>query len=157
MDCSSHRLTCPWDSTGKNAMPSSGGSSQPRDWTQVSRIAGELFTIWATRKAQEYWGGWPIHSPGDPPKPGIEPGSPALASGFLITGPPGKSPLHVCFFFFNKVIKIQHKHKITQIIFKRIWKPGDSLKKRGISQTNQKAATRGGSSNGSGHPELSQK
>ena len=54
------------------------------------------------------------------------------------------------------VIKIQHKHKITQIIFKKMLKPGDSLKKRGVSQTNQKAATRGGSS-GPHHSEPSQK
>ena len=27
-------------------------SSQPRDWSQVSYIAGRFFTIWATRKAQ---------------------------------------------------------------------------------------------------------
>ena len=27
-------------------------SSQPRDWTQVSCIAGKFFTIWATREAQ---------------------------------------------------------------------------------------------------------
>ena len=31
---------------------SSRGSSQPRDWTWVSCIAGRFFTIWATRKAQ---------------------------------------------------------------------------------------------------------
>ena len=30
------------------AMPSFRGSSQPRDWTQVSCIAGRFFTIWAT-------------------------------------------------------------------------------------------------------------
>jgi len=30
----------------------SRGSSQPRDWTQVSCIAGRFFTIWATREAQ---------------------------------------------------------------------------------------------------------
>ena len=30
-------------------------SSQPRDWTQVSHIAGRF--IWATRESQEYWGG----------------------------------------------------------------------------------------------------
>ena len=30
----------------------SKGSSQPRDWTQVSRIAGGFFTSWATREAQ---------------------------------------------------------------------------------------------------------
>ena len=33
--------------------PFSKGSSQPRDWTQVSRIAGGFFTSWATREAQE--------------------------------------------------------------------------------------------------------
>ena len=33
------------------AMPSSRGSSQPRDRTQVSRIADRFFTIWATREA----------------------------------------------------------------------------------------------------------
>ena len=27
------------------------GSSQPRDWTQFSYIAGEFFTVWATREA----------------------------------------------------------------------------------------------------------
>ena len=32
-------------------------SSQPRDWTQVSYIAGRFFTSWATREAQEYWSG----------------------------------------------------------------------------------------------------
>ena len=31
--------------------PFSRGSSQPRDWTQVSRIAGRFFTSWATREA----------------------------------------------------------------------------------------------------------
>ena len=33
------------------AFPFSRGSSQPRDQTQVSRIAGRLFTSWATREA----------------------------------------------------------------------------------------------------------
>ena len=33
------------------AFPFSRGSSQSRDWTQVSRIAGKLFTSWATREA----------------------------------------------------------------------------------------------------------
>ena len=30
------------------AIPSCRGSSRPRDWTQVSRIAGRFFTSWAT-------------------------------------------------------------------------------------------------------------
>ena len=33
------------------AIPSCRGSSQPRDQTQVSCIAGRFFTIWATREA----------------------------------------------------------------------------------------------------------
>ena len=33
-------------------MPSSRGSSQPRDWTQVSGIAGKFFAVWVTREAQ---------------------------------------------------------------------------------------------------------
>ena len=39
------------------AMPSSRGSSPPRDQTQVSPIIGGFFTVWATRDAQEYWSG----------------------------------------------------------------------------------------------------
>ena len=34
------------------AISFSGGSSWPRDWTQVFRIAGRDFTVWATREAQ---------------------------------------------------------------------------------------------------------
>ena len=39
------------------AFPFSRGSSQPRDWTQVSRIAGRFFTSWATGKPQNTGGG----------------------------------------------------------------------------------------------------
>ena len=39
------------------AMPSARGSSQLRDWTQISCIAGGFFTVWATKEAQEYWSG----------------------------------------------------------------------------------------------------
>ena len=35
------------------AFPFSRGSSQPRDQTQVTRIAGGFFTSWATRDAQD--------------------------------------------------------------------------------------------------------
>ena len=37
------------------AFPFSRGSSQPRNRTQVSCIAGRFFTSWVTREAQEYW------------------------------------------------------------------------------------------------------
>ena len=39
------------------AFPFSRESSQPRDRTQVSCIAGRFFTSWATREAQEYQSG----------------------------------------------------------------------------------------------------
>ena len=37
------------------AFPFSRGSSQPRERTQVSCIAGGFFTSWVTKEAQEYW------------------------------------------------------------------------------------------------------
>ena len=50
------RLLCPWDSPGKIpewvVISFSRGSSQPRDWTQVSHIAGRGFNLWATREAK---------------------------------------------------------------------------------------------------------
>ena len=52
-----HGLYSPWNSPGQNtgvgSFPFSRGSSQPRDQTQVSRIAGRFFTSWARRKAQK--------------------------------------------------------------------------------------------------------
>ena len=39
------------------AFPFPRGSSQPRDKTRVSLIAGRFFTSWVTREAQEYWSG----------------------------------------------------------------------------------------------------
>ena len=35
-------------------------SSQPRNWTQVSCIAGRFFTDWAKREA---WSGWEVENP----------------------------------------------------------------------------------------------
>ena len=57
--------------------------AQPKDQTQVSRIADRFFTSWAIREAQEYWSQLPIPSPADLPDPGIELGSPALQAGSL--------------------------------------------------------------------------
>ena len=54
MDCAAHGILqagiLEWV-----AIPFSRGSSEPRDLTQVSHIAGRFFTSWATREAQEYW------------------------------------------------------------------------------------------------------
>ena len=50
---------CLWNSPGKNtgvgSIPFSRGSSQLRDWTRVSCIAGRFFTIWVTREALYNW------------------------------------------------------------------------------------------------------
>ena len=74
-------------------VPFSKISSQPRDWTQVSLIAGGFFTSWANREAWEYWSGWPIPSPADLSYPRIELGSPALQVDSLPAELQGK-PLH---------------------------------------------------------------
>ena len=46
---------CPWILQARIlewvAIPFSGGSSQPGDWTWVSGTAGRFFTVWATREA----------------------------------------------------------------------------------------------------------
>ena len=60
------------------AMTSYRRSSQPRDQTQVSHVAGRFFTDRATRENQDYWSGQPFPSPVYLPNSGIEPGSPAL-------------------------------------------------------------------------------
>ena len=36
------------------AFPFSRWSSEPRDWTQVSHIAGRFFTIWTTREVYDH-------------------------------------------------------------------------------------------------------
>ena len=50
-------LYSPWNSLGQNTRVGSlsllQGSSQPRDRTQVSHIAGRYFTSWATREAHQ--------------------------------------------------------------------------------------------------------
>ena len=53
-------LLCPWGFSRQGnervAISFSRGSSQPRDRTQVSSIAGRFFTIWGTREAHtEHW------------------------------------------------------------------------------------------------------
>ena len=54
MDCSPPGSSVHEDSPGKNiwvgCKPSSRESSQPRDQTGVSRVAGRFFIIWATRE-----------------------------------------------------------------------------------------------------------
>ena len=67
------------------AYPFFRGSSQPRNWTRVSCIAGGFFTNWATSEAQESWSVQTISSLADLPDPGIKLGSPALQADSLLT------------------------------------------------------------------------
>ena len=55
------------------AIPFSKVSSQPKDQTQVSCIAGRFFTSWATRGSsrQEYWSGLSCPPPGGLPTQGL--------------------------------------------------------------------------------------
>ena len=110
-------------------MPSSRGSSQPKDQTQVSLIAGGFFTIWAIRVAQEYWSGEPIPFPGDLPNPRIEPGSHALQT--LLAELPGKPNIsltpvqalvHPMNIYYSKYYRKYHslkvsKHFLLKIVF----------------------------------------
>ena len=57
-----------WNSLGRNTGVGSlsllqGGSSQSRDRTPVSLIAGGFFTSWATREAQSFLWWWPFPMP----------------------------------------------------------------------------------------------
>ena len=94
MDCSppcpSVHGDSPGQNTGVGCMPSSRGSFQLKNLTQVSCTAGRFFTIWATREAQEYWSKQPIPSQGKLPHTGIELRSPALQEDPLPAELPGK-------------------------------------------------------------------
>ena len=60
----------------------------------VAKSCPTLATMWTVAcqaplsmgfSRQEYWSGLPFPSPGDLPKPGIKPGSPALQADSLLT------------------------------------------------------------------------
>ena len=59
MDCSPPGSSIHGNSPGKNTGMCCHsflqGSSQSRDWAQVSCIAGRFFIVWATREAQIIW------------------------------------------------------------------------------------------------------
>ena len=61
----------------------------------------------------ECWSGLPFPSPGDLPKPGIEPTSPALAGRFLITEPPRK-PTKEYYSPIKKDKLLIHENNLTQ-------------------------------------------
>ena len=79
-----HRVGHDWsDLAAAAGLPFSRGSFQHRDQTNVSLIAGRLFTSWVTMEAQKYWSGWPIPSPTDVPVPGVKLGFSWIARRFF--------------------------------------------------------------------------
>ena len=61
---------------------------------------------------QEYWTGYPFLSPRDLPDPEIEPVSPALASRFFTTAPPGKFTIHYCYLMNMDWMFVRSKYKL---------------------------------------------
>ena len=80
------------------AYPFSSGSSQPRNQTGVSCIAGDQLSYQGSPSRQENWSGLPFPYPGDLPDPGIEPRSAALQADSLLTEPPGKPSMNCVHF-----------------------------------------------------------
>ena len=60
-------------------------------WTGSPAVHGIPLSMGVSR--QEYWSGLPFPSPGDLPKPGIEPRSPTLQADTLPSELPGKPDL----------------------------------------------------------------
>ena len=106
------------------AFPFSRGSSQPRDWTQVSCIAGRFFTSWASRETREDWSGWPIPSAADLPDPGIKLRSPALQADSLLTELSGKPKkqhelIQRIFSFLNRAFEMVIQRNFLKDLFQR--------------------------------------
>ena len=72
---------------------------------------------------QEYWSGLPFPSPGDFPKPGIQPPSlmsPALAEGFFTTSATWEAPyIMICIFLFI----VKKKKVVGKLILKKKMAP----------------------------------
>ena len=74
---------------------------------------------------QEYWSGLPFPCPGDPPDPGMEPTTPALADGFFTTESPGKPYVYFITFLNqqkfreNSIFKVIKNNLQWNIIYKK--------------------------------------
>ena len=101
MNCSLPGSAFHGDSPGKTIRVGCHGIFPTQESNPVSHIAGGFVTIWATRKAQEYWSGYPIPLPGKLPDSGIELGSPALQADSLPAKLPGK---------YKQTLKSLHKY-----------------------------------------------
>ena len=93
----------PWEGNGNSLQYSC--LENPMDgrawWATVHRVSKSQTTEWLN------WTECGILVP----KPGIEPMCPALAGGFLTTGPPGKSSLYFCS-PYNICQNVSHKGSV---------------------------------------------
>ena len=78
----------PGQNTGVGSLSLLQGSSQPRNQTGFSCIAGRFFTNWAIREALMEWVAFPFSRGSS--SPGIEPRSPTLHADSLLAEPQGK-------------------------------------------------------------------
>ena len=85
-------------------LSSSRGSSKPRDWTQVSRIAGRLFTAWA---------------PGKPKNTGV--GSLSLLQGIFPTQELNQGLLHYRWILYQLSTWEAQTHVYIWVIHVVVW------------------------------------
>ena len=111
------------------AISFSRGSSQPRGWTQVSRIAGEFFTNWATRDPRILeWVAYPFSSRSSRPR--NQTGSPALQADSLPTELSEKPILIFVKYDANYFFKLHYKlysMVLTQNRFRVQWNKIENL------------------------------
>ena len=101
-EMATHSSVLAWRNPGMGkpgGLPSMGSHRVGHDWSDLAiaipRTIASQAPLSVEFSRQEYWRRLPFPSPGDLPEPGIEPVSPALASGFFTAVPPGKHWLKI--------------------------------------------------------------
>ena len=79
---------------GPSTVGRNGHEMPPKVWLNVTKSCPPVVTPWTVAcqaplsmgySSREYWSGFPFHSPGDLPDPGIKPGSPAFQADSWLT------------------------------------------------------------------------
>ena len=82
--------------------------------------------------AIEYWSGLPFPSPGNLPRPGVEPVSPALAGGFFTTETTGKPSITSTYQLVAQMVKNPPTMRETWVL-SPVW--ADSLEKGRVTHS----------------------
>ena len=87
---------------------------------------------------QEYWNGLPLPFPGDLPKSGTEPGSPALQADSLPSKPPGKPVLYIVYqLYLKKAIQFSSVQSLSCVqLFETPW---TAARQASLSITNSRS------------------